>query len=162
MTAWLSAEPVGFGAQRRKRSIPGAAAPGCAYDEGMHRLRARDVVDVFVYTAVLAIFTEVFPEVVSESFLTSLVTAVLMKVVLELAVAAKARVIARFKRAPSVQARAVATAGFVIVAAGSKALILWLTDLVLGDAVHLGGFFSVTLLVVMLMLTRAGVRRLID
>jgi hypothetical protein len=49
----------------------------------------------------------------------------------------------------------------VVVAAGSKALILWLTDAALGNAVYLGGFFAVTLLVVTLMLARAGVRRVI-
>ncbi len=129
---------------------------------GMPRLHARDVVDVFVYTAVLAIFAEVFPEVISESFLTSFVTAVLMKAVLEGVVRVKVRVVARFKQADTVQGRAVSAVALVLVAGGSKALILWLTDAVLGDAVYLGGFFSVTLLVVVLMLSRAGVRWLID
>jgi hypothetical protein len=47
----------------------------------------------------------------------------------------------------------------MLTAGASKFLILWLTDLVLGDAVHLGGFLSVTILVIALMLTRELVRR---
>ncbi len=48
-----------------------------------------------------------------------------------------------------------------MVAIGSKAVILWFTDVILGDAVHLGGFFAVTLLVVVLMVVRTLLRGLI-
>lgn len=128
----------------------------------MPRMHARDVVDVFVYTVVLATFAQLFPEVISESFLTSLITAVLLKAVLEIVVRVKTRIVAKLKRAATARERAVAAVALALVAGGSKALILWLTDLLLGDAVHLGGFFSVTLLIVVLMLARAGVRRLLD
>ena len=53
-------------------------------------------------------------------------------------------------------------ASLLLLGAGSKFLILWLTDVLFGDAVQLGGFFSVTLLIVTLMLARIGVRLLID
>ena len=49
-----------------------------------------------------------------------------------------------------------------VVAAGSKLVVLELVDLVFGDRVSLGGFFSVTLLVVTLLLSRSAVRRLLD
>lgn len=127
----------------------------------MHRPTPLDLVDVLVYLVVLGTFTQLFPAVISESFLTSLVTAVLFKVVLEVAVAGKTRLIARIRGAERPAVRVGAAIGLIIVAAGSKALILWLTDLVLGDSVELGGFFSVTLLVVTLMLARAGVRALL-
>lgn len=124
------------------------------------RVRPTDLVDVFAYTAVLCTFTQLFPQVLSESFLTSLATAVLLKLVLEVAVRLKTSIVSRFKNADSARVRVLAAISLVSVAAGSKGLILWLTDVVLGDAVYLGGFFSVTLLVVTLMLTRAGLRLL--
>lgn len=126
-----------------------------------HRIAAVDLVDVLVYLVVLGTFTQLFPEVISESFLTSLVTALLLKLVLELVVRVKTAVLARIRDAQTARVRALAAIGLVLAGAGSKALILWLTDVVLGDAVSLGGFLSVTLLVVVLMLARAGVRRLI-
>jgi hypothetical protein len=49
-----------------------------------------------------------------------------------------------------------------VVAAGSKLVVLELVDLVFGDAVSLGGFVSVTLLVVALLVSRAAVRRLLS
>jgi hypothetical protein len=48
-----------------------------------------------------------------------------------------------------------------VVAAGSKLVVLELVDLVFGDAVSLGGFVSVTLLVVALLVSRSAVRRLL-
>jgi hypothetical protein len=46
-------------------------------------------------------------------------------------------------------------------AAGSKFVVLEMVDLVFGDAVSLGNFVSVTLLVVLLLVSRATVRRLL-
>ncbi|HWK76368.1 hypothetical protein [Microbacterium sp.] len=121
--------------------------------------RAIDVVDVFAYTTVLALFVEFAPDIISESFLVSFVTAIVLKLVLELAVAAKTRIVKRIRAAQNRRGRIVSTAALMLTAGASKFLILWLTDLVLGDAVHLGGFLSVTVLVVALMLTRELVRR---
>ncbi|MBL3698401.1 hypothetical protein [Leucobacter luti] len=128
----------------------------------MPRINATDLVDVLVYAAVLAIFAELFPEVISESFLVSLLTAVVLKVVLEIVIRLKSAVVARLKGADSARVRVVSVLCLIGVGAGSKALILWLTDLVFGDAVYLGGFFAVTLLVVSLIAARAGVRRIIQ
>lgn len=132
-----------------------------AYDGRMPRLRALDLVDVFIYTAVLSTFTQLFPEVISESFLTSLFTAVLLKIVLEIVLLLKTRILARFKSAETARVRVLAGASLSLVGAGSKALLLWLTDVVFGDAVYLGGALSITLLVISLMLARAGVRRIV-
>ncbi len=125
------------------------------------RIKAVDLVDVLVYLIVLGTFAQLFPNIISESFLTSLVTAILLKLVLEVVVRVKKMIVGRIKGAETARAKAVSTVSLVVAAAGSKALILWLTDAILGDAVHLGGFFAVTLLVVTLMLARAGVRRVI-
>lgn len=133
------------------------------YDCGMRRVRinAIDLVDVFVYLVVLATFTQLFPRVLSESFLTSLATAVLLKLVLEIVVRIKKWVVRRIKAANTRPGRVVTSGLLVLVAAGSKALILWLTDLLFGDAVYLGGFLSVTLLVIVLMLARRAVRSIV-
>lgn len=128
----------------------------------MRRIEPLDLVDVLVYLIVLGVFTQFFPAVISESFLTSLVTAVLLKLVLEFAILGKTFFLARIKTAGLVRVRVTASICLFAVAAGSKALILWLTDLVLGDAVYLGGFFSVTLLVITLMLARTGIRALFE
>lgn len=126
------------------------------------RIRAADLVDVLVYLVVLGLFVQFVPSVISESFLISLATAVLLKLSLEVVVAAKTRVLRRLRSAEVVRVRVVSTIALVVVAAGSKFLVLWLTDVVLGGAVQLGGFFEVTVLIIVLMLARAGVRALLD
>lgn len=125
-------------------------------------IRALDLVDVFVYLVVLGVFTQLFPEVISESFLLALLTAILLKVVLEVVLLIKKRIITRIRGARTLWVRVVNTAVLLLVLPGSKFLVLELVDLVFGDAVHLGGFFQVTALIVVLMLARGGVRRIFD
>jgi hypothetical protein len=120
------------------------------------------VVDVFVYVVVLNLAIEYLPSVLSETFTLSLLTAVLLKVALELVLRLKGRVLALFHAATSRQGKAVAALALWVVAAGSKLVVLALVDLVFGDAVSLGGFVPVTLLVVALLASRAAVRRLLD
>jgi hypothetical protein len=55
----------------------------------------------------------------------------------------------------------VAAVSLWIVAAGSKLVVLELVNLVFGDAVSLGGFIPVTLLVLALLASRTQVRRLL-
>jgi hypothetical protein len=126
------------------------------------RARPADVIDVFVYVVVLNLAVEYVPSVISESFTVSLLTALLLKVVLELVVVLKSRIVAGLRAANSAPAKVAIAVGFWVVAAGSKFVVLKLEDLLLGDAVSLGGFFSVTLLIVVLLVSRAGVRRLLD
>jgi hypothetical protein len=119
------------------------------------------VVDVFVYVVVLNLFVEYFPRVISETFTLSLLTAVLLKGVLEVVVLVKNRVKARFRQASTPTGKVVAAVMLWLVLFGSKFLVLEAVALVFGDRVSLGGFFSVTLLILALLLARAGVRRLL-
>ena len=123
-------------------------------------VKPEDVVDLLVYVTVLNLVIEHFPGVISETFTLSLVTAVVLKVALEVVLVVKARAITRFRGATTVWGRV--GAGLLLwgTAAGSKIVVLELVSLIFGDAVSLGGFLSVTLLVVALLLSRAGVRRL--
>lgn len=123
---------------------------------------AAAVVDVFVYVVVLNLFVEYLPQVLSETFTLSLLTAVLLKAVLEVVVAGKNRVKARFKAASTPGGKALAGFLLWVVLFGSKFLVLEAVDLVFGAAVSLGGFVTVTLLVLALLLSRAGVRRLLQ
>lgn len=125
------------------------------------RARPADVIDVFVYVVVLNLAVEYVPSVISEGFTLSLLTAVLLKIALEVVIVLKGKVIGRFQAATTPRARVVAALSLWVVAAGSKLVVLELVDLVFGDAVSLGGFISVTLLVVALLVSRAAVRRLL-
>ena len=120
------------------------------------------MIDVFVYVVVLNLAVEYLPAVISEGFTLSLLTAVLLKVALELVILLKGKILTRFRAATTRRARIVAAAALWVVAAGSKLVVLELVDLVFGDAVSLGGFVPVTLLVVALLVSRTAVRRLLD
>lgn len=124
--------------------------------------RPLDLVDVAVYVVVLNLAVEYLPAVISETFTLSLLTAVLLKVVLEGVLLVKAAVLARFRAARTRAGKVVTGALLWVVAAGSKLVLLTLIDLVFGDAVDLGGFVPVTLLVATLLLCRATVRRMLD
>ena len=123
---------------------------------------AAAVVDVFVYVVVLNLFVEYLPVVISETFTLSLLTAVLLKGVLEVVVLAKKRVVARFRQADTPIGKVVAGVLVWAVVFGSKFLVLETVALVFGPRVGLGGFFSVTALILVLLLSRAGVRRLLQ
>jgi len=119
---------------------------------------ALTVVDLLVYVVVLNLFVEYLPQVLAESFTLSLLTAALLKGVLEVVVVGKDRMKARFRAAETPVGKVVAAVGLWAVAFGSKFLVLEAVDLVFADRVSLGGFFSVSLLIVTLLLARAGVR----
>jgi hypothetical protein len=123
--------------------------------------RAAAVVDVFVYVVVLNLFVEYFPKVISETFTLSLLTAVLLKAVLEVVVVAKNRVKARFRQASTPVGKAAAAVLLWVVLVGSKFVVLEAVDLVFGTRVSLGGFVPVTLLILVLLVSRLGVRRLL-
>ena len=125
------------------------------------RARSADIIDVFVYVVVLNLAVEYVPSVISEGFTLSLLTAVLLKVALEVVIFLKGRVIRRLKAADSRPAKVAIGLLLWVVAAGSKLVVLGLVDLVFGDKVSLGGFVSVTLLVVVLLLSRSAVRSLL-
>lgn len=126
------------------------------------RARPADVIDVFVYVVVLNLAIEYVPSVISEGFTLSLLTAVLLKVALEAVLLAKGWVLARLRAATTPGAKVAAAVSLWAVAAGSKLVVLELVDIVFGDRVSLGGFVSVTVLVVILLAARGAVRRLLD
>ena len=120
-----------------------------------------DVIDVFVYVVVLNLAIQYLPDVISETFTLSLLTAALLKVTLELVLLLKGAVLARLRGATTRLAKTTSAAMLWVVAAGSKLVVLWLIDVVFGGSVSLGGFIPVTLLVIALLVSRAGVRRLL-
>ena len=124
-------------------------------------LTPADVVDVFVYVVVLNLAVEYFPLIVTETFTLSLLTAVLLKVVLEGVVWAKNRMKARFKAATTLGGRIGAGLLLWLLVFGSKFVVLELVAFFFADQVQLGGFFAVTGLIIVLLLARAGVRRLL-
>jgi hypothetical protein len=140
---------------------PHVAAPAGDSAERLAPRRAAAVVDVFVYVVVLNLFVEYLPQVISETFTLSLLTAVLLKGVLEIVVAGKNRVKARFRKASTPGGKTVAAVMLWAVLVGSKFLVLEVVALVFGDRVSLGGFFSVTALILVLLLSRAAVRCLL-
>ena len=123
---------------------------------------AAAIVDVFVYVVVLNLFVEYLPQVISETFTLSLLTAILLKGVLEIVVAAKNRVKARFRQASTPMGKVVAAVLLWVVLFGSKFLVLEVVAPVFRDRVSLGGFFSVTALILVLLVSRAVVRRLLQ
>ena len=152
--------------QHEPSPTPGqpSASPGASPGPVRRWFRARpeDVIDVFVYVVVLNLAAEYVPSVISEGFTLSLLTALMLKIVLEGVVLLKGRIVARLRDADSRAAKVMIGLAFWVVAAGSKFVVLKLEDLLFGDAVSLGGFISVTLLIVVLLISRAGVRRLLD
>lgn len=132
--------------------------------ETTDRLRpgaAAAIVDVFVYVVVLNLAIEYLPRVLSETFTLSLLTAVVLKCVLEVVVLAKNAVRARLRAASTPAGTVVAALLLWVVLFGSKFAVLEVVALIFGDRVSLGGFLSVTFLILALLLARAGVRRLL-
>ena len=125
------------------------------------RARPADVIDVFVYVVVLNLAVEYVPSVISEGFTLSLLTAFLLKIALEVVILVKSRIIGGLRAANTRLAKAAIAIGLWVFAAGSKFVVLILIDLAFGDAVSLGGFIQVTLLIVALLISRAAVRRLL-
>lgn len=143
------------------RAGPAEPRPPRGPDRRWARARPADVIDLFVYVVVLNLAVEYVPSVISEGFTLSLLTAVLLKVALELVIVLKGKVITRLRAASTRRAKVAAALSLWVVAAGSKLVVLELVDLVFGDAVSLGGFIPVALLVVALLVSRAAVRRLL-
>jgi hypothetical protein len=136
-----------------------AAVPTILRDRRL--VQPADVVDVFVYVVVLNLAAEYLPLVIAETFTLSLLTAVLLKLVLELVVLVKNRVKTRFKAATSFGGKLLAGLLLWAVLVGSKFVVLELVAVAFAGQVKLGGFFSVTGLILILLLARAGVRVLL-
>ena len=123
---------------------------------------APDIVDVFVYVVVLNLAVEYLPAVITETFTLSLLTAVLLKLVLEVVVALKDRVKSRLRAATGPAGKIGGALLLWLLLVSSKFVVLEIVALVFGDQVSLGNFWSVTGLILGLMLARAGVRRMLE
>jgi hypothetical protein len=110
---------------------------------------------------VLNLAIEYVPSVISESFTLSLLTAALLKLALEVVILLKGAILTRLRGADTRRAKLAAALSLWLVAVGSKLVVLELVDLVFGDAVSLGGFIPVTVLVLALLMSRTAVRRLL-
>ena len=166
VVALRRAEGGRLGQDRRVSSQPTGEAPvepRPPRRSVRQRLHARpeDVIDVFVYVVVLNLAVEYLPSVISESFSLSLLTALLLKIALEVVLLLKGHIVAGLRAANTRRAKAAIGVVLWVVAAGSKFVVLTLVDLVFGDAVSLGGFVPVTLLIAVLLISRAQVRRLL-
>lgn len=135
--------------------------PATPLPRGRAGLRPADVVDVFVYVVVLNLTAQYVPLVITETFTLSLLTAILLKLVLEVVVLVKNRAKRRFRAASTVVGRVFSGLALWAILVASKFVVLELVALVFGDRVQLGGFFSVTGLILALLICRAGVRRLL-
>jgi hypothetical protein len=128
---------------------------------------ARDVaappvlLDYFVYVVVLNIFVQFVPQVITESFSVSLLTAALLLLVLHGVTMLKAPLKTRFKTSSTRAGKVLVGLTLWIVLAGSKFVVLGLVDRLFGDRVSLGGFFSVTGLILVLLFARDLVRRIL-
>ncbi len=119
------------------------------------------LVDVLVYLVVLNLTTQFLPGVVTESFAVSLATSVMLKLVLEVVLSLKKVVVARLRAASTTGRRVTSAMMLALILPGSKFVVLWLEDRLFGPAVSLGGFWSVTLLVLGLTACRTLVRKLL-
>ncbi|UMG91824.1 hypothetical protein [Nocardioides sp. TF02-7] len=113
--------------------------------------------DLFVYVVVLNLAIQYLPRVISETFTLSLLTAVLLKASLEVVLVVKSTVRSRLHGATTRVGKVAFAAALWAVAAGSKLVVLRLIDVIFGGSVSLGGFASVTLLVLALLVSRAAV-----
>jgi hypothetical protein len=99
------------------------------------------------------------PQVITESFSVSLLTAALLLLVLHGVTMVKVPLKTRFKAASSRTGKVLLGLTLWIVLAGSKFVVLALVDRLFGDRVSLGGFLSVTGLILVLLFARDLVRR---
>lgn len=120
-----------------------------------------DLADLVLYVLILNLAVTFAPNVISESFWLTIVTAILLKLVLEAVVIGKNAVKRRVVAATRPLGKAANALLLFVVLAGSKFVVIELTAAVFGDAVQLGGFWSVTALILVLMAARYGTRYLI-
>ncbi len=149
-------------AGKHRRHSLGMSTPAPKSTRWSAGVEPADVVDLFVYVVMLNLAAEYMPLVITETFTLSLLTSVLLKLVLEVVVAIKDRVKARFKAAQTPAGKVVAGLSLWLLLVGSKFVVLKLVALFFGETVSLGSFWSVTALILVLMLARAGVRRLLE
>lgn len=114
--------------------------------------------DLLIYIVVLNLFVEYVDQVVIDSFTVSILTAILLKALLEIILGLK-RQVARFLGArPGNVWKFLRITSTWLILFLSKFLILKVEDLVFGDRVELGNFVQIYILVIAMMIARAGVQ----
>lgn len=119
------------------------------------------VADYLVYVVVLNLFVQFVPKAITESFSVSMLTAALLLLVLHVVAMVKTPLKARFKASSQGTGRVLMGLALWLLLVGSKFVVLELVDWVFGDRVSLGGFLSVTVLIVVLLFARDLVHRLL-
>lgn len=119
------------------------------------------VADYLVYVIVLNLFVQFLPSAITESFSVSLLTAALLLLVLHVVAMVKTPLKARFTASPSRAGKVLVGLALWLVLVGSKFVVLELVDRVFGDRVSLGGFLSVTALILVMLFARDLVRHLL-
>lgn len=119
------------------------------------------VADYLVYVVVLNLFVQFVPKAITESFSVSMLTAALLLLVLHIVAMVKTPLKARFKASSQGTGRVLMGLALWLLLVGSKFVVLELVDWVFGDRVSLGGFLSVTVLIVVLLFARDLVHRLL-
>jgi len=119
------------------------------------------VADYLVYVVVLNLFVQFVPQAITESFSISLLTAALLLLVLHVVAMVKTPLKARFKAASAGAGKVLVGVTLWLVLVASKFVVLKLVDLVFDDRVSLGGFVSVTVLILVMLFARDLGRRLL-
>ncbi len=110
--------------------------------------------DVLIYVVVLNLFVEYSDAIVIDSFTISIFTAVVLKLLLDIIVAAEHRVSEYFERQNRPLSKVLRVVSVWLILFSSKFLILEVVDLVFGEHVELGGFLTVIMLVIALMVAQ--------
>jgi hypothetical protein len=116
--------------------------------------------DVLIYIVVLNLFVEYVDAIVIDSFTISIFTAILLKALLDLILGFEHSVAHFFQQRTGSLAKVLQVASMWLILFVSKFVILEVVDLVFGEHVELGGFITVVLLVLTMMIAREIVQRI--
>jgi hypothetical protein len=114
------------------------------------------VSDVLLFVVVINLFVQYAPQVIIESFSISILTAVLLKLMLDAILGLERRTSAWFASRQGAVSTILGAATTLLILFLSKFVILAITDIVFGDAVTLGGFVDVVVLILTMILARKG------
>jgi hypothetical protein len=118
--------------------------------------------DVLIYVVVLNLFVEYADAIIIDSFTISVFTAVVLKVMLDIILVFEHRVSESFAKWDNPVSKPLRVLSVWLILFSSKFLILEVVDLIFGGHVELGGFLSVIVLVIVLMVARALFARMYE
>lgn len=118
--------------------------------------------DVLVYVVVLNLVVEYADAIIIDSFTISVFTAVVLKVMLDIILAFEHRVSESFAKWDNPISQPLRILSVWLILFSSKFVILEVVDAIFGDHVELGGFLSVIVLVIALMVARELLARIYE